>query len=390
MNECIFNYCLSLTVFNLTRISNNYLGACLYYTKFKMSRRDDFSKKTIELLARRAGGKCAICSCATWGPNDKPYSSTNIGQAAHIAAAAEGGPRYDWNMTPEDRCSVKNGIWLCSNCHDKVDRNVETYSVQELRKLKAGAESRARKDLGVSHATAIPSANKREELAHSISGIAIVEIHKTKAKFTTLKVNLEEAKEILTSINFIDINRGEYYLPEVGKEMIHLFFGLVGYNNNASIHLEVIRHVSDIAHKYHSTWGTAEVTDVCELLKTIIKGFSPRSTVFQSAIALLKDVIHLLKKSDASVSKVATDCLKSIQTMTKRVIKTRAAGVESVDFEEIKETPLKKRKLEDETNDIEEYLNKMAKLAGIEEVDSIEDEDLEEEIIEMGFEPNII
>ena len=118
-----------------------------------LRRRDDFTKKTVELLARRAGGKCSMCQCSTWGPNDRPYSATNIGQAAHIAAAAPGGPRYDATMSPEDRSSISNGIWLCSNCHSKVDSNVVTYTTERLKKLKYEAESRAKKELGVAKPT---------------------------------------------------------------------------------------------------------------------------------------------------------------------------------------------------------------------------------------------
>lgn len=114
-----------------------------------MSRRDDFTKKTIDLLARRAGGKCSMCFAPTWGPNDKPFSVTNIGQAAHISAAAEGGPRYVASMTPEQRTSISNGLWLCSNCHDQIDRNVETYTIQKLKQIKKEAEKKARKALGV-------------------------------------------------------------------------------------------------------------------------------------------------------------------------------------------------------------------------------------------------
>ena len=112
--------------------------------------RDDFTRKTVELLAKRAGGKCSICQCTTWGPNDSPFRATNIGQAAHIAAAAVGGPRYDEKMDAEERSSISNGIWLCSNCHDKVDRNVDSYTTADLRRMKKEAELRARKDLGVS------------------------------------------------------------------------------------------------------------------------------------------------------------------------------------------------------------------------------------------------
>ena len=90
-----------------------------------------------------------MCFAPTWGPNDKPFSVTNIGQAAHISAAAEGGPRYVASMTPEQRTSISNGLWLCSNCHDQIDRNVETYTIQKLKQIKKEAEKKARKALGV-------------------------------------------------------------------------------------------------------------------------------------------------------------------------------------------------------------------------------------------------
>jgi hypothetical protein len=68
---------------------------------------------------------------------------------AHIAAAAPGGPRYDPTMTPEERSSATNGMWLCSNCHDTIDRDVSTYPTAHLKKMKKDAEDRAMKELGV-------------------------------------------------------------------------------------------------------------------------------------------------------------------------------------------------------------------------------------------------
>ena len=111
--------------------------------------RDDFTETTKKLLAKRAGGKCSMCQCPTWGPHDKPDKDTSIGEAAHIAAAASGGPRYDPSMSPDKRSSASNGIWLCRNCHGKLDRNADTYTTRDLKKLKLEAESRAKKELGV-------------------------------------------------------------------------------------------------------------------------------------------------------------------------------------------------------------------------------------------------
>ena len=101
------------------------------------------------ILSKRAGGKCCKCATPTFGPNDNPNKATNIGQAAHIAAAAPGGPRYDPKMSPEERTSTSNGLWLCSNCHDVVDRNPELYKTSDLKRMKKEAEERARKEMGV-------------------------------------------------------------------------------------------------------------------------------------------------------------------------------------------------------------------------------------------------
>ena len=63
--------------------------------------RDDFSAKIKELLANRVGMKCSNPGCRklTCCANTKPDKVTNIGVAAHICAAAKGGPRYDASMT---------------------------------------------------------------------------------------------------------------------------------------------------------------------------------------------------------------------------------------------------------------------------------------------------
>jgi len=50
-------------------------------------------------------------------------STLYIGKAAHITAASENGPRYDSSLSPEQRKSINNGIFLCSNCADMIDKN---------------------------------------------------------------------------------------------------------------------------------------------------------------------------------------------------------------------------------------------------------------------------
>lgn len=74
-----------------------------------MNKRDDFSQKTIDRLCERVGGKCSNPNCRreTKGPHSNPQKRVSIGEAAHIAAAAEGGPRYNPDLTPEERSSIE-------------------------------------------------------------------------------------------------------------------------------------------------------------------------------------------------------------------------------------------------------------------------------------------
>lgn len=116
--------------------------------------RDDFNKKTIENLAKRASYICSNPDCRnqTLSPSENdPEKYINIGKAAHITAAAENGPRYDSSLTPEQRSSIDNGIFLCSNCADMVDKNLGLdFSVELLKKWKEDHEKWIRENLNKS------------------------------------------------------------------------------------------------------------------------------------------------------------------------------------------------------------------------------------------------
>lgn len=49
-------------------------------------------------------------------------------------------------MSVEERTGPSNGMWLCSNCHDTIDRDTETYPTEVLKKMKKDAEDRIRKE----------------------------------------------------------------------------------------------------------------------------------------------------------------------------------------------------------------------------------------------------
>jgi HEAT repeat protein len=71
----------------------------------------------------------------------------NVGVAAHITAAAAGGPRYDPTLSKEERMSATNGIWLCQFCGTLVDSDAVRYPVDVLRRWKSDAENSALREV---------------------------------------------------------------------------------------------------------------------------------------------------------------------------------------------------------------------------------------------------
>lgn len=112
--------------------------------------RDDFTQATRKVLAARVGHRCSRPSCGapTAGPQLDTSKSLNLGVAAHITAASEGGPRYDRDLTPEQRCGIDNAIWLCQNCAKLIDNDESRYTVETIRDWKRQAEEAALEQIG--------------------------------------------------------------------------------------------------------------------------------------------------------------------------------------------------------------------------------------------------
>jgi hypothetical protein len=107
--------------------------------------RDNFTKPVVEELARRVAFACSNPACRnqTVGPKSGPDGFVTTGEAAHITAAAPGGPRYNAALTSSERSALQNGIWLCRNCAGLIDRDVQGYAVEKLLQWKQTAEARA-------------------------------------------------------------------------------------------------------------------------------------------------------------------------------------------------------------------------------------------------------
>lgn len=115
-----------------------------------MTKRDDFTQSTKDRLGHRVAWACSWpgCNVVTIGPKkNSTRDFQRLGDAAHIHAAAKGGPRYNSNMSEDARKSIDNGIWLCKHHAKLIDNDYKEYSADTLRKWKVSAEDAAYKAL---------------------------------------------------------------------------------------------------------------------------------------------------------------------------------------------------------------------------------------------------
>lgn len=111
--------------------------------------RDNFTTKTVDILAKRVGYLCSNPNCrkATVGPNTAKDKATIVGVAAHITAASPRGPRYNGALTTEQRKDIENGIWLCVNCSTLIDKDSNAFPVKLLNHWVEYSENEMNKQL---------------------------------------------------------------------------------------------------------------------------------------------------------------------------------------------------------------------------------------------------
>lgn len=99
------------------------------------------------ILAFGTGGRCTLPACnRPLAPEEEHGGQVLLGEAAHIAGERPGSARYDAAMTPEERDSPENLIYLCPDCHRLVDRSPRDYPATRLHAYKQARERTARQD----------------------------------------------------------------------------------------------------------------------------------------------------------------------------------------------------------------------------------------------------
>jgi hypothetical protein len=96
----------------------------------------------VKMLYGRAAGRCAFSDCRKDLILEATEKDSNkqIGKICHIIAHSGGGPRADSTYPADKVDTYENWILLCPTCHDRIDAQDKTYSIDELRKIKSDHE----------------------------------------------------------------------------------------------------------------------------------------------------------------------------------------------------------------------------------------------------------
>lgn len=103
-----------------------------------MANKAIISKRNERLLHTKSGNRCALCKALLTDPENT--SAACLGENAHIYGEKPDAARYDASKDKKFVNSESNLIFLCCNCHKKVDTDVASYPADDLFALKAKHE----------------------------------------------------------------------------------------------------------------------------------------------------------------------------------------------------------------------------------------------------------
>lgn len=102
-----------------------------------------FSSATKIIIEKYTKSVCCLCRHYSYSAASDTSANVNYGEAAHIKAVSNAWPRFDANQTDEECRDASNGLWLCRNCHKKVDNknSVNLYTTDYLYLIKEQARA---------------------------------------------------------------------------------------------------------------------------------------------------------------------------------------------------------------------------------------------------------
>jgi len=110
-----------------------------------------YQHRDIKLLWGLSAARCAFTNCrleCVESANNQDRAVV-LGKIAHMVGHSDDGPRGDPSFPKEHRNKYENLLLLCGPHHDVVDGQTSTYTVQQLRDMKAKHELWVRENLAL-------------------------------------------------------------------------------------------------------------------------------------------------------------------------------------------------------------------------------------------------
>lgn len=213
-----------------------------------------------------------------------------------------------------------------------------------------------------------------------------MDIRKAKAELRAVNgdtISETKADELLESLSYIDpvVDR---YLVNVDRELTAFYEQLIVHCKRPPIVLEVLRRLKILADTFHAQWSREDVEAMCRVSGHVLESAGKRSRVYQSGTALLKDLSKYLSLRDKGLHKIPILSLGDLR------------GRDSTDGDVIdgdESPPQLKRACLDAAggpppirDSYKSYIELMEQLSRCEDPQT---EEIEERLIEMGYEPEV-
>jgi HNH endonuclease len=166
------------------------------------------SDKTRKVLWGSSGNRCAFCHHELVIVATLADSESIVGEECHIVSGKAEGPRYDPTSAVEHLDEADNLILLCRVHHKMVDDQVETFTVEKLKSLKATHESWVTSKLNTESKDFQPRVRRIKEnipayLLRLRSGAEIFNIVSEACSFLFDHDELETEKEVELVASFL-------------------------------------------------------------------------------------------------------------------------------------------------------------------------------------------
>jgi hypothetical protein len=178
----------------------------------------DFTAKTVETIAKRAGNHCSNpdCFASTSGPSTNETAAINVGEAAHIYGAKIGSARHNVAMADDERSDITNAIWLCRNCHKMVDADADHFPAELLFEWRRAHEQLTLESLGKAGALLRQKVLQRKLIGFENSSYLAQQIIIDKPPYWEYKLTAELLRSLLEPIKkrWDALVGGLYALPQ--------------------------------------------------------------------------------------------------------------------------------------------------------------------------------